>query len=152
MHRSLCLSLCIWVQVSEETRRGNLTPWSCHDRQSWATWHGIWSFKSWAISQPPTRSFCSIQKGTEGLEDEQLGCRCVTVALCDKQQQTPILGSPFSALSGLDPQLSLPSLSSAQVCLSFIHFPLHSYSLTALPRDIWEAHGRQLCFSNKASG
>lgn len=28
------------------------------------------------------------------------------VALCDKQQQTPILGSPFSALSGLDPQLS----------------------------------------------
>lgn len=29
------------------------------------------------------------------------------MALCDKQQQTPILGSPFSALSGLGPQLSL---------------------------------------------
>lgn len=47
------------------------------------------------------------EEGTEGLEDEQqLGCRCVTVALCDKQQQTHILGSSFSALSGLVPRLS----------------------------------------------
>lgn len=46
-------------------------------------------------------------------------------------------------LPSVDSTLSclLPSLSSAQVCPTFVHFPLHAYSLTALQSHLtspWE--------------
>lgn len=157
VHRFLCLSLCIWVQVSEEARRGNQPDplelaWPAV--MSHLTWNSVLQELS-HLSSPQLDYFALgyPEEGTAGLEDEQqLRCRCVTIALCDKQQQTHILGSSFSALSGFIPQLSFTFSLFSPSLPEFYSFSLTFIQPYSSPESHLTSPGRQLCFSNKVSG
>lgn len=157
VHRSLCLSLCIWVQVSEEARRGKQPDplelaWLAV--MSHLTWNSVLQELSPSL-QPPARLFCSWvsrRRNWGTWRWKQLGCRCVTMALCDKQQQTHILGSSFLALSGFVPQLSFTFSLFSPSLPEFYSFSLTLIQPYRSPESHLTSPGRQLYFSNKVSG
>lgn len=148
----VCACKCRWLRRPGETIR----QWSWSDLQSWRPPAKSMRIlcKCWVLSSPQVDRVDPrhLEDWTGWLEDEQwLGCSCVMVALCDKQQQTHAVWNLVSVLSGILSTVFHNTPLSAQAQQSVRHVPLHPHSLTAL-LIIQQAHRRQFCFSNKALG